>query len=280
MVTRKAIVICAPGGESYGTTYLPGVKADRSAMKNYYRSEAGGCFYDHEIEVLWNPSIDEVNKTIAQSQSDYCTVYFSGHGYIDAVSQMQFLCLADGDLPLSLLIGGAPRQLIIIDACRNYLASIGAIPKEEESYLNFLGPSLVRELFDEFIMQSPHGVTIAFGSQRGQKARDTETGGLFTRSLIQVSTQLVAPTGYQFYTIDNLVRLTHHQLKMNGSQQVPSLYKQGDLRVPFAVAVPIMKTLPRELKRQPVFVPSASPNWNGVAAGLLSLVVLGAILSE
>jgi hypothetical protein len=277
---RKAILIGCPGTNE---GYLYGVEQDLKNVSKYLQSEKGGVWYLSEIKTLSNPSYDQVKRELEKANADYTFVYFSGHGYTNSDSNHRMICLRDANISDKNLLNNSPRQLVLIDACRNEISQgLGEAPEFEPQWEHITG-SPVRELFDSYILNSPIGKLIVHGTQRGQYSYDSQSGGMFTNALLNISTRIQTKQEYLQVSIENLIRKVPQVLLPMGNDQRPSIvYKTGFLTVPFAVGVPNLgyqKVTRIAPKRHAVDVSNNSSGGGWLALGI-TLLVLGAIASN
>ncbi|PZR18283.1 MAG: hypothetical protein DI539_16290 [Flavobacterium psychrophilum] len=231
-ITRKAVLIGCPGKRS---TFLRGVKKDLQQMSRFLQSNKGGAWKRDEIILLDNPSVHETVNIIQALLADYLLIYFSGHGYTDILSNNRMISLRDGNIPDWQLLNESPRQLVLVDACRNYLApGLSGIPAFEDSIDHFEGAPAY-ELFSECIAMSPHGSLIVHATQEGKYSYDSPNGGYFTQALMHVSTRMNTDTDYSPCSIKSILAHVPKVLKSMGNTQTPVIsYTSGVLRVPFA----------------------------------------------
>lgn len=246
-VSRKAILIGCPGS---GNSYLHGVAEDLTNMKNFLQSDKGGRWYSNEIITLNNPSFERLFQVVHSTNTDYNFIYFSGHGFTSQ-NRKRMLALRDNNIEDLFFINDSPRQLIVIDACRNYVApGISGIPDLGEQWEHFDGVYQARIMFDRYIANSPYGKTIIHATQTGHYSYDSSTGGYFTKALLNLSTRVKSDT-YKPIFINNVIDVLPQVLQRQGNLQVPDIaYSKGQLIVPFAIAVP-QSTIPKQKLRVP-----------------------------
>ena len=167
--------------------------------------------------------------------------------------------------------------MIVVDACRNYVApGISGIPDFGEEWFHFDGVYEAREMFNSYIVNSPHGKTIIHATQIGEYSYDSSTGGYFTKALLNISTRVKTET-YRPIFITRVLDFVPQVLQKQGNSQVPCItYTEGNLIVPFAIAVPQTS----QTKPQPRMIPQrqyATTNNNSSGAGL-ALFGLGLLL--
>jgi hypothetical protein len=269
-ITRKAILIGCPGPSH---NFLKGVRKDLSQMNKFLQSDKGGAWKESEIKELHNPTLSETRNAISTAIADYVMIYFSGHGYTDFTTNHRMLSLADYSIPDWELINESPRQLIIVDACRNYLQTgLSGIVDFGDLVDHFEGGQAY-EIFNEFIAHSPEGRVIVHATQPGQYSYDSVYGGAFSQALLHVSTRMDSEADYTPCSIRNILSHIPSVLKKNNNTQLPAItHQQGALSVPFAFSVPSMN--------RRISTPRASlsgPEILGVAA--LTVLVVGLVVA-
>lgn len=234
---RKAIIIGSPGIE--GVDYLYSASTDVTNIKNHLLSSRGGKWKEDEIQVLWNPGIAELAAINQNTIADYLFVYYAGHGY-EAANGERRICFNDADVSDFFLLNGSPRQLIVIDACREKeYPAISGIPEEEE-WLPFDGFYPEREAFDNYILQSPVGKKIVHATKSGFASWEDKNGkgGVFTTNLILSTRNIQCNDLYAPIGIELSIWKARKMIKQAGDEQEPEIvYSIGDLRVPFAVFI-------------------------------------------
>lgn len=270
-VTRQAILIGCPGS---GNSYLHGVAEDLTNVKNFLQSDKGGRWYSNEIITLNNPTFERLFQIVHSTNTDYNFIYFSGHGFTSQ-NWKRMLALRDNNIEDLFFINDSPRQLIVIDACRNYVTpGISGIPDLGEQWEHFDGVYEARIMFDHYIANSPYGKTIVYATQKGHYSYDSSTGGYFTKALLNITTRVKSET-YKPIFINKVVDVLPQVLQKQGNSQVPEIaYSEGQLIVPFAIAVPqltIPKLKPRVPQRQLV---TTNNNSSGAGWALLGLTAI------
>lgn len=283
LAIRKAILIGAPGGQ--GSNFLPGVQKDLRDFKTFLCSIHGGLWREDEIQTLYNPSAQDAVLRIQSTQAEYVLVYFSGHGYTDVATGSRMLCFKHhATVPdIALTQARSPRLLMFSDACRNFHGEgISRIPILGPDYFNFTREtSQIRQLFDEAILNSPHGRIIVHGTAQSQFAMDSRNGGYFTQALLHVAGRMNNPIGNELVRIEQVFYHVTSVLEERENDQMPEIiYLSGELTVPFAVAMPIYETAstPTTSLTQMVETTSSSGNGPGILFGL-SLIAIALYLS-
>lgn len=266
-VTRKAILIGSP---SNGERHLPGVNQDLKNLRYFLKSDNAGRWFDNEIVTLNNPSFQRLTKEVHLSTVDYLLIYFSGHGGTFDDNQ-RVLELEDAFIRDYDLLNTCPRQLIICDACSDHIgASIGAIPEGNDDNFDFDGSNEARELFNYYILNSPHGKTIVHSSQIGYSSFDSPNGGCFTLALLTASTQLKSLHDYTPFSIIEMLQRARMNLAQDNNPQIPTIYKEGDLQVPFVFGMQRKARVSaiQELQRQQLQATTASSSNGAIFFGL------------
>jgi len=186
-MNRKALIIYCTDTNS---GKLTGPKIDNENIRKYLKSDVGGQWYDYEIISLENPTIGKVRRCIANDfdNADYSFIVFTGHGYIDKINNKNYLEVADGDIQLSRLKTSAPRQTIIIDACRGYYSHLNDSLRNSFSNLHeyFSGHPNTRPLFDNAVSQAEEGIIELYSASENQASLDTDKGGAYIYSLLSI----------------------------------------------------------------------------------------------
>lgn len=231
-ITRKAILIGAPGSR---TSYLRGVEKDLVRMSRFLQSNKGGAWKSHEIVVLDNPFAADVLSRIETTLADYVVVYFSGHGFTDRNSRARMVALRDGHLPDWCLLNSSPRQLVLIDACRNIASlGLGSLPSVWDGVDHFESVSTYN-LFSQYIANSPGGKMIIHATQPGKYSYDSPSGGIFTQALLNASSRMRTQQMYGPCRVENVLYHVPKLIATLGMSQTPSItYSTGSLLVPFA----------------------------------------------
>lgn len=247
MVRRQALLIGASGG--IDTTYLPGVSVDLKAMKSFLMSPQGGAWKRSEITILEDPTLNELNSVYRYIKADYTITMFSGHGF-SGESGRRFLCLSDGTYFNDLdLLNSSPRQLLLLDSCRNVITGISGPYLEEEEWSHFDGgeseKERARRVYDRWIEQSGHGTLVIHSTTHGNYSYDTSVGGAFTQKLLHVGNRVKKKEKFNLLSIYSCVRHVPKLLEKEGYDQCPTItYKDGNINLPFALAIPVLVPKP------------------------------------
>src|ERR1700747_1498950 len=117
MLIRRALIIYCGNTESGP---LIGPHYDNLHYLNFLKSKLGGNWLPHEIQSLTNPTPFGVSRAITNflNNAHYTFIIFSGHGYFSIDTNRQFVELRGKSISILNLRTNAPRQTLIVDACR------------------------------------------------------------------------------------------------------------------------------------------------------------------
>lgn len=184
---RRAILI---GHNEASFPILNGVNKDLHDVGSFLLSDFGGAWNRNEIAYLPNPSVQQLDNALKRIRCDYLVIMFAGHGaYIPQYGS--YICLNEtNNYFISNLLGRAPRQLVIVDACRTKIhlspwmrlasdqgVEVGAAP-------NLQYRAFCRQTYEQFIARAEKGTVLVQSCSVGESAGDTVQGGLFTQSLM------------------------------------------------------------------------------------------------
>lgn len=187
MTSRKALIIGAPDEK------IPGVNVDIENLKQYFRSPAGGLWYENEIKTLISPSSSEIIREInLLNANDYSLIFFAGHGYHSIERNRTILHINSRETLDSLeLRVGAQKHSLILDCCRKQESERRLLKSVTEAMtLNFaegqkLNPSECRKYFDQVISDCDGGIVVMNSCSINETAGESESeGGYYTSSLI------------------------------------------------------------------------------------------------
>lgn len=186
-MNRKALIIYCTNTES---GKLIGTDKDNDNIQEFLKSDVGGQWKNDEVIPLRNPTAHEIEQCLAEEfeNVDYSFIVFSGHGGIDEVSSQDYLEVKDCDIPISKLFSSAPKQTLIIDACRGYYSRVADSLQKCFSNLNeesSIYPK-TRFIFDEVVNQAEEGLTILYSASENQSSMATNIGSAYIYSLLSI----------------------------------------------------------------------------------------------
>lgn len=241
---RAAIII---GNQGSGRNFLPGVSQDISNYRSFILSDAGGAWESHEIydSMNWTKrSLSLRIESLKLQGVGYFFIVFTGHGFADTKGNIYMELGNDENLALEDLKNWVlfKKSLIVLDSCR---AVVQLIEKARmQSSVSFTGGMTTipryryRELFDSAIskLDNWHN-TVVTAANHNECAEDSDSGGLFSSSLLDYAKSIKARGITCVYDI----QMIYNQIapivatKAKGSQH-PQLYSNSnDKKPPFVV---------------------------------------------
>lgn len=192
MIKRKALIV----GNTEGET---GVSVDIINYMSFLTSVAGGAWEPSEINVLYNPTHDDVIVDLClfeRQNLDYFMFIFAGHGgfskqHNDNIMELSVQDDVSEDLKESETLDIAPRQLNILDCCRCYCNE--EMVKQANESINASMQmtnyrTLARQLYDHQIMKSCGGTSSLYACSINEEAKgDSVKGGIFSNALLDMS---------------------------------------------------------------------------------------------
>ena len=195
---KQAIIIVTPNCPKHD--HLPGATKDAEAWKDFLLSPEGGAWNEDEIRILSDCSkshVDLVLETHKMKALDYSLLAFSGHGFYkklpDNSTETRMLLSETDYLTESTLTVRARRELVIMDACRQYG---GEVIEEMAKIATFSNAQVVRAedrfakaraMYESALSLSPEGRTLIFSCSLNQTAADKAS---FSRFLISDAERL------------------------------------------------------------------------------------------
>ncbi|KLI27639.1 hypothetical protein A9X77_08370 [Brachyspira hyodysenteriae] len=188
---KKAFLISSSAKNT--ATPILGTLKDIENMKYFLTSLKGGAWYDSEIWMKDEPSNDDIIN-IQNYSGDYSLVFIASHGFHNIETNEQYVELnGNRRFPLSCFFTKAKKQLIIVDACReyydyniyeNFSKSTEAV--KQNSANNIV--KLYRNKYHNCINDCSDGNIIVYSTDINNVANENKNkGGLFTSELINVA---------------------------------------------------------------------------------------------
>jgi hypothetical protein len=235
MISRKALLISAPGGDRQS------LNADLEATRNFLLSPRGGAWRNNEIVSLHNPSLNELMETVGNMVADYTITFFSGNGFPDQAGN-RFLIVNGGDFFLDTdLLNNSPKQLVLVDACRETFT---------EEVFHFTGRpdefDKARMMYDRWIGRCEPGQLIIHSTERNTHSAAKKEGGVFTQKLLQVASTIPPlENKFNLKSIYATGSETPDLIKGEGYNNSPAIsYEKGNIKLPFAMAMPANEKSP------------------------------------
>ena len=246
---RKALIIANPGKRG-ASNYCEGVNRDIDNYRDYLQSPCGGLWYDHEIKVLFQPSVAEVYAQILSSAGvDYLLTVFSGHAEYNKARDCTMLEIApDVEVEHLSLAGGASRHTLILDCCRqvaeDQLLQTRMAKAISDSLKSQLSSSKCRRLFDFKVAACPRGEVVLYGCSVGESAEDLASrGGIYSYSLLDAAERWIEQNNSGSYITEKYLSIVDcHEsarakvIRESAGQQNPDIKKPRSIPYfPFSV---------------------------------------------
>lgn len=213
------------GSPLSGKYFLRGVESDIENMYRYTTSSIGGGHLDGEIIYLENPTILDVRYALGSlANSDIATIYFSGHGC--RANSKDYIWLNHKEyFPVKALVTTAKRHLIFIDSCRTPMDSfIGDIMSGVGFHFSTEYLELSRKLHCQYINNAPLGGAIVFATSENEPSFDTESGGVYTKSLMTTLDNWSNKHKEKMITVGKAFRSSSIITQRREPTQLPKLY--------------------------------------------------------
>ena len=191
---RKALIISVP--EAKGQGYLPGAEVDGEHWESFLSSDNAGAWEPEEIDLLVNPSLDEVRTRIQRmAEFEYTFVACSGHGrhLWEKTFGYDTLVLGDGqEIKEHELIPASGRATLLMDSCREMEMLLKADRGGRQKLAAFVEHNLVyrvqcRRMFNAHLEQCSKGTIKLKACSLDETAGEDDQGrfgGHFTNALI------------------------------------------------------------------------------------------------
>ncbi len=176
---KKVLLI----GNNHGLT---GVQKDFVNYKSFFTSAVGGHWFDSEIIERMNPKkIDLKNElsSLKNESLDFLIIMFSGHGGQEREVVLE-LNENNETIYESELKNIAPRQITIYDCCRAISPSLQFSEGRDILKKAVAVSTKIRESYEMRIMQAVHQQVNLYACSIGEYARDTGSGGIYSKNLI------------------------------------------------------------------------------------------------
>ena len=210
-MNRKLIFIINDGGAS---NYLAGVHVDKENYLNFFESDEGGAWEEHEISLFYNIDKSALHSyfiTQRNSQLDYLLLIFCGHGFATIDNTRYFELQTNEAVSISDIKTWVnfTRCLAIFDCCSKFLLEDGGkIPRilTETYWTKSASPrrDKSRQLYNEAILKAPIDCfTAGFAASLNESAGEDSQGGYYSSAIINAAKETINANKNQ--NSDNLV---------------------------------------------------------------------------
>lgn len=215
-----------------------------NAYKDFFLSNAGGGYFNSEIEVLMEPTSKYLNLSLEKEKLEFGILVYIGHGANQESNQIFQLneteIIKAGQFTLN-----CDKQIIILESCRVKSENIltvdleDKIPKFEKGgiFRIPLNTEQCREIYNSHIKRCEKGLMICFPCRVGEMAYNF----IYSKAMIQnaMDWHLDSSRHCAILPIDELTRLAWPETiiaakGLFGVQQFPS--SDGDMNFPIAVS--------------------------------------------
>lgn len=197
-VKRIAFLI---GNDKWGGDFLPGVRHDLDAMKIFLQSPAGGAWHPNQIfdintQISKQSFISCLYKAIEEGY-DYFFIYFGGHGELSRTNIPLFVLPGGDSIGLNEIqtVLTTKPVLMISDSCQGIPEyGDGGVLNESQRLFSTGGVVDIfraQRAFDKELRKLPPMFTYASAVSYGQYASDTDSGGLYTQSLLDACADIL-----------------------------------------------------------------------------------------
>lgn len=241
-MTRIALII---KGHSNSATEE---QLDLECVQSYYlylHSIAGGAWEDNEIIYIKEPDFDELNNFINTVNPTYALTILIGHGATQTNHQL-FQINKTTIIKPGQFVFNAPKQLILVESCRNDDDQINWVDLENKVPQYKFGGWVRRHIdwdtskhiFMADLKACNPGIVICHSCSPNESAHDY----YFSNKLLKYGQKLFLDTRYFYQTFGIISIMPHVAKRVNrkannkyGVNQIPEVI--GDINFPFAVSM-------------------------------------------
>ena len=242
-MNRKVIIIGSPGFSTI-KGFLPGVEKDVANYYRFFKSPTGGAWDENEITTVVNPYANSLKAYLGNIECDYSIVVFSGHGAYFRRNQTTYLQANPYEsISVNDLTTKAPKQLIIVDACRSFVESglSGFLGEQLKSFSSRLSRAEAKRIYNSHLMKCEDGIIVCYSCSVGEYSTEDIDGGHFSSTILEVASNF-AETSNKFSILPintAFVRARKYLINYINNEQHPELRDYHSLgRIdwfPFAV---------------------------------------------
>jgi hypothetical protein len=168
-----------------------------SSYYSFFTSPAGGNWCSEEIDILLNPTLRCLLRKIVAIENadyDYVITFFSGHGKETDDGTVLVINGQYEKMMMSALTNLSQRQLLIMDCCRSRsLIPVDTAFVEEGATMLSMSRDPIRRAYEERIQDSLPQEVILFACNDGERAWDSDDGGVYSHYLLNAA-QMVSTT--------------------------------------------------------------------------------------
>lgn len=188
LMKRKAIIIVNDDG------VLEGISKDIQNITGFLTSLSGGSWYESEIEVIKNPTLQNLRSKLTVQRLlglDFCLVFFSGHGSSDGRKTHIQINNQKETIEESALFGFAKKQINFFDCCRCITKSL--IQKSarsttlamDECLPNYLSVEDSRRIYSELVERAINQNPVFYSCELNEVSYDSPNGAVYLSSYLK-----------------------------------------------------------------------------------------------
>ncbi len=210
----------------------------------FFKSTAGGSYYQEEVEFLCEPTHIQLDLKISKKKLDYGIIVYVGHGANQNDNQL-FHLNKDEIIRPGQYLCNSNKQIIILESCRVLLDSIPTVDLEDKipAFKNGgivrhpLSVEQSREIYNSHIKRCENGVTICYACQLGTSAYNY----IFSKSFLEQAMEwhLDSSRHCAILPLDELMRLSWLEtflqaIEQCNEKQIP--HDDNPMNFPIAVS--------------------------------------------
>lgn len=214
--TRKAFLIYSPKSDMT-EGFRRGAESSISNIKTFLQSPIGGAWKEEEIQLIMDPGSLRI-ESLRKENPTFSLIYFFGHGDYNQDRNQTILRSCDILIPDQVLKTNSQKQLILIEACRGLSTPSLADDfnlAEDVNNTAFLSLEESREKHKRAIYRTADGIYRLYSSKKGNLSYYSESGGHFSRKLLQKAITWAQPTMgkyEEFLTAEKAYLLTAEEM--------------------------------------------------------------------
>ncbi|MDP1802198.1 MAG: caspase family protein [Bacteroidota bacterium] len=242
-MNRKVLIIGSRLSEGKRTFYN-GVTNDVNRYIPLFTSATGGAYYNEEAFYCFNPTVAILKDFFAKNPTDFTTIVFSGHGYIDRTNNRDMLWLNEKQI-ISLIqlikMCQSPKKLIILDKCSkitpSYFNLTGFGDVLTENFDGHIDFDKARRIFNNAILKSKPGVQVISSCSPNQLSYLDASGSHFSKSLVtSISKWADKIEPYSVLLGTGALNLSKKEMRVYRNNQLP-IQLRSDEEVNFPIGI-------------------------------------------
>lgn len=200
----------------------------------FLKSNMGGAWEDHQIFIRLEPSLDDLKELISEKNYDYVLIIMLGHGATQDSKQL-FQINEREIIQAGNLVLDAPKQLIILDTCRNLIKNIPFIKIQDRIPIFDKGGKYpisreeAQQLFNQSLADCKDGLVVCYACSLGEAAYEY----YFSKSLLKNAFNWHEQYKSGVLSITDLMKEVYIEVQNISPKQNPEII--GNIPFPFVV---------------------------------------------